>query len=427
MAVKAQQDVPTGHVDDEAVNFLQSKCREVWWTSSRVPTTKQVSATDKREMVQPVDGQTAGYSISKRVFASKHPAVQRVNMAFRAFDELRDHYTIVKSASATHEENRFQVDPGRRIIRISDIDAFEAAFADLKAELEVAVNDLAYAVDHATTVEGKHIDSVKEMDRKRLGRSFNEKDYPTTQELRQSVRVTLPQYGTLSTDMLLPAAVLERETKRVSQELSDTVALATTRISDDLIEAMTSLARSLSYRTFIDPLPGDPWRQDLVSKMPVEVTNVLLPAHDPTIPTGSVRLKLAWKEGAGEEAITKEMLSPVMTMEEYQTNLRPKETSERRQIRSGAISKLQALMDNVSQVRAMLGNEGEGLEKAMQHVKNLMANCARGGTATATSIAADLKASEAMATTLQKALSEAVESIHKTSVAAVSSRRKLKI
>jgi hypothetical protein len=84
-------------------------------------------------------------------------------------------------------------------------------------------------------------------------------------------------------------------------------------------------------------------------------------------------------------------------------------------------------MDNVSQVRAMLGNEGEGLEKAMQQVKSLMANCARGGVASATNIAADLKASEAMATTLQKALSEAVENIHKTSVAAVSSRRKLKI
>lgn len=425
MAAKTAQDVPVGQIDEQAVNFLQSKCREVWWTCSRVPTSKQVSTADKRDMVAPIDGQTAGYSISKRVFASKHPAVQRVNSAFRAIEELREHYTIMKAASATNEENRFQVDPGRRIIRISDIDEFEANFADRKAELEQAVLDLAYAVDHPTTDAGKDIASVKEMDRKRLGRSFNDKDYPTEAELIKSIRVTLPQYGTLSTDNLLPAAVLEREKQRVGQELNDTVALATTRIADGLVEAMTSLARSLSYRTVIDPLPGDPWRQDLASKAPVEVSSVLLPAHDPTIPTGSVRLKLSWKEGSGDDAVTKEVLSPVMTAEEYQTNLRPKETTERRQIRSGAISKLQDLIDNVGKVRAMLGNEGESLETQLQQVKALLHNCSRGGNAT--QAAAELKASESMAMTLQRALSEAVENVHKTSVAAVNSRRKLTI
>lgn len=419
-----KQDVPQGSMEQEAVDFLQTKCREVWWTTSRVPSTKQVSGRDKQEMTAAIGGSTAGFSVSKRVFASKHPAVQRVNTAFRAFDELRDRYTIVKAASASEEQGRFMVDPGRRIIRVADITAFEAEFAEAKQELESAVTLLASAVNDSVMVPGyeEPVESIKEMDRKRLGQSFDDKDYPSADDLQQSIRVTLPQYGVLTTDTLLPPAVLEREQARVQQELGDTIALAANRIGDELVEAMTSLVRSLSCRTYVDPLPGDAWRDKLVKIGKVEVAAVLTTKDDRSITSGKIKLRLTWK---GEDNTTVEEISPEMTQEEYEKNLRPRETNERRQLRSNSIAKLQLMLDNLGQVRSMLGNEGEGIEKSLVQVKSLLANCARNGNPA--EAVQSLKNSSAMAETLRSALSVAVDDVRKVGVAAVSSRRQLSI
>jgi hypothetical protein len=406
--------------------FLQTACREVWWTCSKLPPGKQVSAINKKEMVLPTEGETAGYSISKRIFASKHPAIQGVNEAFRKIDILRDEYTIVKSASATSDEGRFQVEPGRRIIRIADIEEFEEKFKEIKQELEIAVQVVASCVNNEAVFDGKTVASIKQMDKERLQKTFDPKDYPAPEDLVKSIRITMPQYGTLTVDKLLPDAVVKRECDRINQELGDTVALAADRVASDLLDSLTSLARSLSKKVLLDPLPGDPWRDKLIQCYPVEVVNVLETRDDRSIPKGKIRLELSWKQANNDElgqTITVRAVSEIMTKEDYEAFLRPRETGDRKALRTSAIANVQQSLDCLSRVQAMLGEGGKQIETHLAAVKSTLYSCSKQGTAA--DIARELKNNEPISVMLRQALTESITEISESVEKVVSTRRKL--
>lgn len=391
------------------LSFLQTQCREVWWTCKRLPSSKQVAKTDKRDMVSTTEGEVGGFSISKRIFNSKHPAIKAVNEVFRAIDELRDQYTIVKSASATEMNgNQFQVDPGKRIIRVTDIQEFEGKFYQLKQELEDAVKTVAYCVHNEKVFEpGKPPSpSIVDIDRKQLGKSFNLKDYPTEEELLGSVTVTNPQYGVMQVDKLLPEAVLKRETMRVQQELGDTVALATNRVITQITESFDTLIRSLSKREILAPKMVDDFTKRMINNHPVEVVAVLETRHDRSIPAGKVKLELSWRE-AGEEGAVKKITETVVVDKEYfEQTLCPQQTDSRRQLRGKSIENVQQIFGWLQQIQPMLGENGAKIQSSLENVRKVLKTIAASGSSA--DVLEEVKKSNFAAESLSAALKTAV-------------------
>lgn len=429
MSEENQKAVATD-VTNQDVEFLQTQCREVWWTCKRLPSSKQVAKTDKKEMVATTEGNVGGFSISKRIFNSKHPSIKKVNELFRDIDELRDSYTIVKSASVSENNNRFQVDPGRRIIRVTDIEDFEKRFVALRAELAAAVKKVAYCVHNSETFELNKppVESIVEMDKKQLGRSFSLQDYPTEEELSNSVSVTLPQYGNLQVDKLLPKAVLERETERIQQELGDTVALATQRIVDQIVEAFDTLARSLSHKEVLNPLPNDEFAEEMMRKHPVEVANVFETRHDRSIPPDSVKLELVWKEATGDEKDTstkKVTISKVVTKAYYQETLRPTKTDSRRQLRDTAVDKIFQTFEWLQQVQPMIGENGVIIQKSLANVKTVLDQLKNAGSSA--DMVQELKTSAFTASKVRESLVEAVANLANQSEEVIQTRARRKL
>lgn len=412
--------------DEASVDFLKTHCREVWWTSSKLPANKQVGAIVKSEMVTPTGGTSAGYSVSKRIFASTHPAVRRVNDVFRRLDALRVEMTIVKSASASDSENRFMVEPGRRIIMIQDIPEFEERFAEIRDELEDAVEMVAQCLDNSIVIDGKPIPSIKTLDQQRLVKAFNEKDYPGPDEIRKGVYISKPQYGTLQAEMVLPPAVLERELKRVNHELGDTVALAAQRVGSDLIEAMETLARNLSQRTYLNVVStgGGELLDELRSYGQIEVISTAVTRNDRSILPDHIRLEIAWKEEREPGSfVTVKKTLPLISMETYQNLLRPYEEASKRQLRAGSIDNLLESLSCLERVKTMLGEEGKNMESSVAKVKELIELCSGGkGTKQAT---IELKQSEPLAMQLKMALHEATIAVADSAEKAVNYRRRV--
>ena len=407
-------------------SFLQQHCREVWWSCSKLPTGRQVSATSKRDMVATVEGESDGYSITKKIFASRHPAIKALNEVFRKIDQLRDDYTIVKSAAASTDTERFQILPGRRIIRVVDIEEFEQKFLELRQELRQATEVVVHCLDHEKAFDGKVFPSIKQLDQAKIGKSYDPKDYPDAETLRQSIKVSVPQYGVMQPDTLLPPKVLARECERINQELGDTVALAANRVGLELVAAMETLARNLSFKTNLDPLPGDKWRDDLIKVHPVEVVNVLETRHDRSIPAGSVKLELSWRESKPDgSVVTVKAFSPILTKDQYQKELRPRETDSRRVLQTRTVEKLYQNLECLGRVKAMLGQDGNEIEKSIKTVKELLTSCSRDHDPDRAT--QELRQNGPMATTLQRALQEAVQAVAETSEEVIKSRRKISI
>lgn len=405
---------------DQSTDFLKTACREVWWTCSKLPSTKQVSTGNKQEMVKIVGGVTSGYSISKRIFTSKHPAIQAVNEIFRCIDRLRDDYTIVKSASATSSEGRFQVEPGRRIIRVADIEEFEAQFVDLKTELTKAVAVTAACINEASVFNDKPVPSIKQLDKEVIGSSFDEKDYPSPTELVEAVKVTMPQYGVLKPDALLPAAVLKRECERVNQELGDTVALATNKVAEEIIKHMTSLARSLTRKVILDPVPGT----FLEGCYPVEVLSIIETKQDRSLSPDEVKLVLSWPQADGNGGtFTKKITTDAVSRTYYHEQLRPRENGDKRALRTSSIENLNKSLECLSRVRSMLGSEGVALEENLGTIKSLLTLCS--GTGDPSIVANELRTNEPLSTLLKDALGSAVIKLNELSEKAMDHRRKL--
>lgn len=405
--VKAEVQAAPGETPD--LNFLQTQCREVWWTCKRLPSSKQVAKNDKRDMVSSTEGEVGGFSISKRIFNSKHPAIKAVNEVFRAIDELRDHYTIVKSASVTEISGaNFQVDPGKRIIRVTDIQEFESKFFLLKKELEEAVKTVAFCVHNEKVFEpGKPAaPSIVDIDRKQLGKSFNLKDYPTEQELVNLVTVTNPQYGVMQVDKLLPASVLERETKRVTQELGDTMALATNRVIAQITESFDTLIRSLSKKEILAPKPVDDFSKRMVQNHPVEVVNVMETRHDRTIPAGQLRVELTWREASESGEVRKVTETVLLDKSYFEETLCPQKTDSRRQLRGKSIENVQQIFGWLQQIQPMLGENGAKIQTSLEGVRKVLQTLASSGSAS--DVLEEVKKSNFAAESLSGALKAAV-------------------
>jgi hypothetical protein len=187
-----------------------------WWGVQRTLTSEQ-----KAQAAQAFDAEAQFLSAGKRLLDTKHPAFRAVT-AIRT--KISDHW---KGLSLPFPE------PGVRLIRLEEIEAFDRTMADYRAELDDAVANL-----------DRHFDELKRAAARRLGSLYNASDYPETLIGLFGVSYDFPSIEPPEYLVQLSPGLYEREQERVRARFEEAVRLA----EQAFLEEFSRLVAHLSER-----------------------------------------------------------------------------------------------------------------------------------------------------------------------------------
>lgn len=406
---------------DEAVQYLALKCMEVEYSISGLPAARQASATAKEAMVRAVDGKAKGYSVSKRLFASNHPLIGELNAARRRIDEWRDAHTIVKSAEAETRDGKLAVAPGVRLIQTDTIPEFDKGYHVRVAQLYEAAAAVQEHMRKEYVVGGKVWPSILDMDRERLGKDFNEADYPA--DVRDCIRATDPTYRDYKVAIQLPEEIRKRQEARLHDALSSTIEAAVDALTGTLTETFETLANQLVTRTRIYPPVKDP----LGSFSGAELIRTV--EHDDGTLTLTVRCVDARQADRAAAAVAdlarpraREFEIGPISRADYVGRLRPLATDEKKKITTSVIDNLFTQLRNFSNLKDMLGAPGAKIEAALDQVRALLA--AGGGSGAA--VADELKKARTFRAGLSAALEQVTTELARNAEEVRAVRKKIK-
>ena len=138
----------------ERLRTTMAACRvQFTWFGTK----KSLTAEQKAQAAEPFDAQGQFLSAGKKLLDTKHNAFRAVT-AIRG--KITDHW---RELTLPFPE------PGVRLIKHDQIEAFDQSMADLEAELDDAVRTL-----------DQHFDELKQAAAQRLGTLFSPTDYPAT-------------------------------------------------------------------------------------------------------------------------------------------------------------------------------------------------------------------------------------------------------
>lgn len=371
------------HVD--AVRDLAENCMEVTYEVYGLPTTRTVSESARNKMVETVGGKRRGYSISKRMFISNHPLIKEFNAARRRLDDWRDSFVIVKAAEAsTDSEGKEKITAGVRLIMAKDIAEFEQGFRVRVDEYYAAADQIQKYLDEPYHDGKKQWPSILDNDQAELGSDFNKADYPT--DVRDYVRVVMPQYNSYAVSLKLPPEVRKRQEERIVESLNGTLETATSYICETLTDVFTTFANQLVNRTRLNPDPNGPFGK----YHGAELVKLRTHAEDDTVPKGTVVPVVRYKDSVatgpavGEENVlpgVKEVsvvaeLDPIAEAD-YDKIFKPQTTEERKSLTKSVLDNLFAQLETVNKVRDMLGPYGEQLETTVGKIRELMSGAGK--------------------------------------------------
>lgn len=398
---------------NKAVDNLRMNAMEVSFEISRLPTSRKVSADQKIVMTSAVEGKARGFSVGKRIFDCTHPAVQELNQSIRKLEQYRDAFTIVKAANLIESgaEGKPEIEPGKRLIRRQDIDEFDAGIC-LRSEHVYAA---------AEKVQ-KALPDIKKMDKERLGKAWDDADYPAN--VCQVVKVTIPTYSEYTVSVNLPKKIYERELVRLRATLNGTLETAVTYLCTTLTESFTMLAKQLVNRTRITPRKGHPLEQYTGA----EVVQVKKVGHPLGSPTDMVALQIRFKtpdpKQPGKEKSEIIWLDP-MAEEEYHTNLRPSSTDEKKKISSSVVEHIMEELGQFTKIKSMLSEYGTDMDISLDKIRDILSTAGSGMSLTADHVTEEIKNAASFRNALAKTLDEVVSELAETAVEVKATRRKI--
>jgi hypothetical protein len=184
---------------------------------------KSLSTEQKQQAAEPFDAEARVISASKRILDSSHPA-------FRGVTHVKS-----RAVSLWRALSLPYVETGVRLIRRDDVERFNVEMTGLRAEL----NDAVAKLDDAFV-------ELKEQARERLGRLYNEGDYPTT--LRGMFDLSWDHPSLEAPEYLrsLNPELFRQETERVQARFNEAVELAERAFTEELGKLVSHLAERLS-------------------------------------------------------------------------------------------------------------------------------------------------------------------------------------
>lgn len=193
------------------VSFLWLGCR------------KTLTAEQKAEAADAFDASGRFLTAGKKLLDTKHPA-------FRAVTSVRGRIiSLWRGMTLPFPE------PGIRLIRQDQIDAFHAEMTERKAELESAVERL-----------DERFEELKNAARERLGRLFNPGDYPASLRGLFAVEWDFPSVEPPSYLAELNPTLYEEECRRVTARFDEALALAEEAFSTEFAGLIAHLTDRLS-------------------------------------------------------------------------------------------------------------------------------------------------------------------------------------
>jgi hypothetical protein len=184
---------------------------------------KSLSAHQKAQAAEGFGAEGAFLSAGKKLIDTRHPA-------FRAVTALRTRIAgYWRGLSLPYPE------PGLRLIRQQDVEPFDARMRQFKAELDLAVAEL--EVQFA---------ELKAVARDRLGRLYDERDYPASLAGLFDVAWDFPSVQPPEYLLRLNPALYEQEQARMTARFEQAVRLAEEAFASEFSELVTHLVERLS-------------------------------------------------------------------------------------------------------------------------------------------------------------------------------------
>lgn len=193
---------------------------------SGLGTHKTLTPEQKSEAADPFDASGQFLAASKKLLDTKHPA-------FRAVTGVRGRIIQYwKGMTLPYPE------PGVRLIRLDQIDAFNHRLSELRDELDEAVEQL-----------DRHYAEMQAAARTRLGRLFNAQDYPPSLRNLFTVDWDYPSVEPPSYLQQINPELYDQECRRVAARFDEALQLTEQAFCVELSQLIVHLNERLSGAT----------------------------------------------------------------------------------------------------------------------------------------------------------------------------------
>ncbi len=210
---------PTESIGERLQSETTAVRLKIRWPGVR----KTLSQDQNRQAAGTFDADTKSVSASKKLLDTSHPA-------FRAV-------TAVKTTASDYWKSSTlpYTEPGMRLIRRSDVQAFDMHMTSVRVELAEAVERLE-----------SHYSELIEQARSRLGDLFDASDYETN--LREAFAIEWDYPSCNPPEYLLQVSpqLYYNECSRVQKRFDEAVQLAEQAFADELEQLVNHLAERLS-------------------------------------------------------------------------------------------------------------------------------------------------------------------------------------
>lgn len=427
-AVKVKPAAVTDAQHKDAVELLRGRTMELSFTVHGLPKSRKIGGKLAETVAASVAGKKKGVRASWSMFTSEHPAVKDLNAAIRELDQLRDTWTIVRSAEVKKGDGEgVAIAGGKRLIWDKDIPEFHALFTAAAKRIDRCVTTLQHAMEHDTyDADGNTIKSVKAMDRANAGDAWDDAVYPKDLTLVVGVSKERGPDGTPTLDAhgdpvyvvnfseyhvseKLPALLRERAIKRIDDGLTGTIETAMRYAVNELTDQMMTFLAELGPRTKVFPAATGPdgamYEGEIVKRLEDDA---------PGVPAGHVKALIRY--AADEGTKVSKWVGP-MPKTEFAARFRPQGTTEKKKIYpsviEGIITQLTAFRDKKAK---MLGAYGTNLTAACEPLLEALTAAKAGnpfvGTTTAAvKLAAALRTDDEAKAAVARAITETVETL----------------
>jgi hypothetical protein len=385
----------------EVIDLVKGNCLEVHFKISKLPKSRKISGALADAIASAVKGKKKSVRGSWMPYAAEHPAVKEFNAKVREIEMLRDGWTLVKSAEVkAGPDGGASIEGGKRLIWEHDHEQFyKLASAKAREITLAAIRVQKYLDADMYDDSGKRVPSIKEMGKSNAGDAWEESVYPPNLADRIGIPrernpdgsyrldedgqyIYLIEFDEYHVSEKLSDTLRKRAVERLDARMSETVEKALTYAVGALTEDLETFMNSLVSRTKIKPVIDHPWsKYTLVDK--AEVIKVRDTKDDPDIPAGMIKVYLSFKEvvfekdeatgkkkavkdKAGRDKIrTVKVWEGPITVEEYETKVRPQIVTERKPIHTSVLERIVENMESFRDKKAkMLGSYGkEATEK----------------------------------------------------------------
>lgn len=428
-APKVEVSAVTDTQHQETVELLRGRTMEMSFTVHGLPKSRKIGGKLAEQVAASVSGKKKGVRASWSMFTSEHPAVKELNQAIRELEQLRETWTIVRSAEVQKGEGeKVTIEGGKRLIWDKDIPEFHALFTAKARQIDKCVEKLQHAMDHTTRdANDEPISSVKQMDRANAGDAWDEGVYPkdlrlvvgvskeresdgTPREGDDGEPIYVINFNEYHVSEKLPELLRQRALKRIDEGLSGTIETAMTYAVNELSDQMLTFLGELTNRVKVYP----PSSGDYFHMYEGEIVKQVTDETDPKIPAGHVKVLIRYKADDNTKAST--WVGP-MRKAEFADKFRPQATGEKKKIYPSVI---ESIVDQLTAFRdkkaKMLGPYGDNMTKAFEPLLDALLaakkmNPYTSVTKAAQQLASVLKSDQEAKEAISKAITDTVEAL----------------